>query len=360
VNRAPKPPFENSLEGPRLSVERIYRHGVLELIWPRPETESDADSILHAGMWVSLAYASIGWLNCANEHRTISGAIVFAFLTVAALGIRAGSLTAILSIFAFLAFASFACVVSFGLSVAPIALVVAPLLLLGSVRATRFLAVRQTPVAAGARLSVLVKKCWTRLWPLPGILLGLLGFSASITVLFGTALALYPMGVDGSMEPTLHTGDWIVSVNKPLMGAIHRGDLVPFPYWRPFGTERVVGLPGDRIQVEFGKLIRNGKEVAEPYRKQPYRGGLGDFPLPPEAFPDGVLRWEQRYAYPDSLKLGEAFVVPKDTYFLLNDDRNQLMDSRIFGPLSESNIAGRPILAYSARTGRWSLPRLIY
>jgi hypothetical protein len=110
-------------------------------------------------MWVSLAYASIGWLNCANEHRTISGAIVFAFLTVAALGIRAGSLTAILSIFAFLAFASFACVVSFGLSVAPIALVVAPLLLLGSVRATRFLAVRQTPVAADARLSVFVKKC---------------------------------------------------------------------------------------------------------------------------------------------------------------------------------------------------------
>ena len=110
VNRAPRPPFENSVEGPRLSIERIYRDGVLELIWPRPETESDADSILHAGMWVSLAYASIGWLNCANEHRAIAGAIVFAFFTVAALGIRAGSLTAILSIFAFLALASVACV----------------------------------------------------------------------------------------------------------------------------------------------------------------------------------------------------------------------------------------------------------
>ena len=362
VSRAPKPPFDNPVEGPRLSIQHMYRNGVFELIWPRLESESDADSILHGGMWISLAYALIGWLTCSSQGRPIAGSVVVAFFTVAALGVRTGSLTAILGIFAFLAFASIACLTPFGLSAAPVFLAVAPLLLLGSLKAARFLSATRTSIGAVSddRRWVCVINLWTSLRPLPSILVGLLGFSASMAVLFGTALALYPMGVDDSMEPALHTGDWIVSINRPLMGAAARGDLVVFRYWNVLGTERVVGLPGDRIRVESGKLILNGKAVAEPYCKQPYRGGLGDFPLPSEAFPDGFLRWEHWNAYRNGLKLGKAFVVPKDSYFLLNDDRNELMDSRIFGPLRNSDIAGRPLLAYGAQKNSWSFPRFVF
>jgi signal peptidase I len=194
---------------------------------------------------------------------------------------------AILSIFAFFAFACAACVIPFGWTDSPIYLITAPLLLIGSLKAVRFFAATRTSavVVTDAAWQVRAKNLCARLQPLPNILLGLLGASASLTVLFGTVLALYSMGSDSSMEPNLHSGDWIISVNAPLMETVRRGDLVSFPYWDTVVTRRVAGLPGDRIQVESGRLILNGKDVTEPYRTQPYGGSLGDFPLPSELFP---------------------------------------------------------------------------
>jgi signal peptidase I len=82
------------------------------------------------------------------------------------------------------------------------------------------------------------------------------------------------------------------------MGAVKRGQLIAFrDIWNGCAIERVTGLPGDHIEVRSGRLIRNGIAVPEPYREQPYRGGLGDFPLPTDAYPDGSIRWEHRTAY---------------------------------------------------------------
>jgi hypothetical protein len=108
--------------------------------------------------------------------------------------------------------------------------------------------------------------------------------------------------------------------------------------------------------VEAGKLILNGKFVPEPYVKKAYRGGPGDFPLPAEAFPDGSMRSEHADAYRQNLKKGDVFIVPRGAYFLLNDDRNELMDSRVLGPLRKHQVAGRPLLAFSP----WSLPRFLF
>jgi signal peptidase I len=357
--RPPKRSIDYPLKGPRLSIGRIYRHGMLQLIWPRLESELDADSVLHGGMWVLFAYALLGWLTYYFEGRSTAGILVLLFFAAAGLGLRVGSLAAILSVFSFFVFACIACVVPFGWTDSPTYLAVAPLLLIGSLKAARFLATTRTSaiVVTDAGWQVGAKNLWARLQPLPNILFGLLGASASLTVLFGTVLGIYSMGSDSSMGPNLHPGDWIISVNEPLMGTVHRGDLVSFPYWDTVVTRRVVGLPGDRIQVESGRLVLNGKDVTEPYRKQSYRGGLGDFPLPSEAFPNDFLRWEHQNAYGDRLKEGTAFVVPGDTYFLLNDDRNEVWDSRIFGPIRNSYIAGRPLLAYSAQKNPWSFPR---
>lgn len=336
----------HSTKTPCFSIGRIYENGLSQLVWPRLDSDLDAEVILDAGMWVSFAYGLLGWLTYFNQDRPIAGSFVFAFFAVSAMGVRAGSVGAVLGICAFLAFACLACLIPFEAILPALCLAGAPVLLLGSLRA--------------AKLETRVKPWWTALEPLPGVLLSLLGFSASTAVLLGTAFALYPTGGNYSMEPTLHNGDWIVSANASLAGTVHYGQLVVFrTHFGELGTERVAGLPGDRIQVDSGKLIRNGKLVDETYSHQPYRGGLGDFPLPSEAFPNEYIGWKHYDAYGDRLKRGKPYVVPEGSIFLLNDNRNNLEDSRIFGPVWDSNVVGRPLLAYNPLTNPWSLPRVV-
>src|SRR5215468_10224971 len=71
---------------------------------------------------------------------------------------------------------------------------------------------------------------------------------------------------------------------------VERGDIIAFLYpedIRQTYVKRVIGLPGDRIRLENGQLIRNGCRLAEPYtqhiagRADPYRD---QFPLAPDAF----------------------------------------------------------------------------
>jgi signal peptidase I len=352
----------HSIEGPRLTIERIHRNGVFELVWPRLQSQLDADCILQGGKWVSFAYGLAGWLAYFSERRPIAGLITAAFFVLAGLGIRTGSLGAIFGIFVFLSFTFATCVFTFGLTLSPICVAAAPILLVGSVKAARFVSSYEASpiVVTGTGWQASVKSLRKVLRPLQGILLGLLGILASVVVLFGTVLAIYSMGADNSVEPGLRPGGFIVSLTAPSMGAVHRGALVIFTYGTTVRTERVAGLPSDRIQVKAGRLIRNGKAIPEPYCTRPYRGGPGDFPLPSEAYTDEFTRWEHQYVYGDTLEQGKPFIVPTGSYFVLNDDRNELTDSRISGPVPAENIMGRPLLAYNARNGVWVLPRLVH
>jgi signal peptidase I len=322
VKRAP-----SAVEGPRLAIdERNYRNRLLDLAWPQLSSERNVDAILHFGMCVSLAYAFIGWLTCWADGRPVAGIVVFLFFAVAALCLRTGSFVAILAMFSFFGFAALVCGISGGWTVGVIYLLAAPLPLTGSARAARFAVYKPA-------------------FPIAGVMLGLLSVAASTTVLFGTVLALYPMRMD-----------WIVSLRAPLMGPVHRGDLVAFRNWNLEGIERVVGLPGDRIRVVSGKLIRNGKEVVQSCCQQPFTEYLGNFPLPRDAVFDGDLQFEYLNAYGDRLLNKTEFIVPDESYFLLNDNRNELLDSRVFGPVWTSHIVGRPLLAYRP----WRVPILLY
>jgi len=83
-------------------------------------------------------------------------------------------------------------------------------------------------------------------------------FVISLSVVSGT-----------SMRPTLHNGDRLL-VNKwdLLFGKPHRGDVITFEDPEEKGrylVKRVVGVPGDTIEVKSGKLYRNGKIANEPY-----------------------------------------------------------------------------------------------
>lgn len=119
-----------------------------------------------------------------------------------------------------------------------------------------------------------------------------------------------------SMEPSLYTGQMFL-VNK-VVYRLHppqRGDIIvfrsPVPP-PPIVIKRVIGKPGDTIEINAGKVYINGHLLEEPY-----------------------IMEAPSYSYgPET--------VPTDHYFLLGDNRNESGDSHdLFGPVPEENIIGK-------------------
>ncbi len=174
----------------------------------------------------------------------------------------------------------------------------------------------------------------------------------------------------GNMEPTLHVGDFVV-VSKssygfgpystaPLVGLIQRdststrrperGDIAVFrPPSEPDRdfVKRVVGLPGDRLQMIDGVLNINGVAVnLEPVgtlEVEIYRGSADVAQAYRETLPNGV-----NYTV---LDMGESeldntrvFVVPAEHYFMMGDHRDNSADSRLMsmvGYVPIENFVGR-------------------
>lgn len=127
-----------------------------------------------------------------------------------------------------------------------------------------------------------------------------------------------PVRVDGnSMYPTLHHGEiMIVSKMAYLLGEPERFDVVICHYPNRGNTnfvKRVVGLPGDTVQVKDGYLIVNGVIYAEKFLHE----------RPVENF--------------------GPFTVPEGQYFVMGDNRNNSNDSRRsgVGPLDQDDIVGK-------------------
>jgi signal peptidase I len=146
--------------------------------------------------------------------------------------------------------------------------------------------------------------------------------SAVASILF--ILFLYqPVRVEGtSMMPRLENHDRLF-INKFVyhFEAVNRGDVVVFHY--PLDPsksyiKRVIGLPGDRIQILHGRVWLNGKALREPYVPARYRDS-------------------------DSMP---AMTVPKDCYFVMGDHRSISSDSRAFGPVERSLIYGKAEFIY--------------
>lgn len=130
-----------------------------------------------------------------------------------------------------------------------------------------------------------------------------------------------------SMEPTLVPGDRII-VNKFLYRFTEpaRGDVVVFKYpkdpKRDF-IKRIVGLPGDTLEIRNSMLYVNGELVEEPYLS------------PGITFPDfGPVQ------------------IPADAYYTFGDNRNNSEDSRFWGEVPAENMLGKAVVIY------WPLSRL--
>jgi signal peptidase I len=132
----------------------------------------------------------------------------------------------------------------------------------------------------------------------------------------------------GSMLPTLQIGDHIL-VNKFLyyFQPIRRGDIIVFKFpqdeTRDF-IKRVVGLPGDTVEVRGTHVLINGAPLDESYAV------YGDWP---------VGRFGERE------KLG-PLVVPPDRLFMMGDNRDHSMDSRVWGFLDVHKVKGKAFIVY--------------
>jgi signal peptidase I len=120
--------------------------------------------------------------------------------------------------------------------------------------------------------------------------------------------------VSTSMEPTLKEGDSVL-VDKLSGAEPRRGELIAFraPESDDVLVKRVVGLGGDRVGIEDGRLVVNGRRRDEPY-----------------ADPEAI----------DSVFFGPV-EVPEEAVFVLGDNRGDSVDSRDFGSVREDAILGR-------------------
>jgi signal peptidase I len=151
----------------------------------------------------------------------------------------------------------------------------------------------------------------------------------------------------GSMEPNLLIGDHLL-VNKfvfaPTLSsaertllpttAIRRGDIVVFKYpedpERDF-IKRVVGLPGETIELRDHQVHVNGRAIEEPYAHYlPRPQGMGGG----EITSDDV---RERYG---------PVQVPAGSVFVMGDNRDNSQDSRYWGFLPKENIKGKALLIY--------------
>jgi signal peptidase I len=159
----------------------------------------------------------------------------------------------------------------------------------------------------------------------------------------------------GSMEPTLLVGDHII-VNKLVFGLrmpdsffgatpfadeipygkyilqlerVHRGDIVVFVFPEDQSKDfikRVIGVPGDVIEVKGGMLYVNRVRAADPH---------AHFEIPPGQRVDSS---ERDFFGP--------LTVPSDHYFMMGDNRDRSYDSRFWGSVTRDAIEGRAMFIY--------------
>src|ERR1043166_5317435 len=170
----------------------------------------------------------------------------------------------------------------------------------------------------------------------------------------------------GSMEHTLLVGDFLL-VNKLVYGAevpfTHSrlprlreprvGDVIVFE-WPEDPTKnfvkRLVGVPGDTLEMREGLLVRNGSSMRERYVEHTEP----DMDPAPEDF-----RWQRDYlvktaaaaaGYHPSRNNWGPLVVPEKNYFVLGDNRDNPHDSRYWGFVPDSLVKGRPFVIYYSYT----------
>ena len=181
-----------------------------------------------------------------------------------------------------------------------------------------------------------------------------LGVAFVIFIVFRYFLVQTFVITSGSMENTLLVGDFLV-VNKVAMGSRipltniripgyaepQRGDILVFdpPHEDTLIlVKRLVGMPGDTLEMRDKVLYRNGEPLYEPYvvtTQQP-------------DYSDRKMLWQQEFVlggprddYQPSRDTWGPIVIPPERYFMLGDNRDTSLDGRTWGLLERWRLEGR-------------------
>jgi signal peptidase I len=197
---------------------------------------------------------------------------------------------------------------------------------------------------------------------------------ALLIALFLRVLFFQPFTIpSASMEPNLYEGDYII-VSKYSYGysrhsipfsppifdgrilerPAHRGDIVVFKLPRDGHTDyvkRLIGLPGDRIQMKAGLLYINGQQVKREalpgVREDSGYGFVRDVQRYRETLPGGKSFITNDFGPDNDLDNTDVFVVPEGHYFMMGDNRDNSSDSRVLpeaggvGFVPAENLVGK-------------------
>jgi signal peptidase I len=145
----------------------------------------------------------------------------------------------------------------------------------------------------------------------------------TLLIFFGIRLVVQNFKIEGmSMEPNLHDGQYLLVDKFSYLGSgePQRGDVIVFESWSPDKDfiKRVIGLPGEHIQLRDDGIFINDVLLDEPYLDQASGGN-------------------------DNLNLGP------DEYYVMGDNRNNSSDSRNHGPMKGDQIIGKAWFTYWPR-----------
>jgi len=209
----------------------------------------------------------------------------------------------------------------------------------------------------------------TSVWLIVSVILGgLVVLAAPFLVL--RSFLFQPFNTpSGSMEPTLQIGDYFFASKYPY--GFSRYSLPYSPSWfsgRIFGAEprygdlvvyrlpgnlsvdyikRVVGLPGDRVQMIAGQLYLNGAPVKHE-RLTDVIVGNGRAKKWRETLPNGVSYETLDLVENGALDNTKVYIVPPGHYFMLGDNRDNSQDSRVavHGDIPFENLIGRAEIVF--------------
>jgi signal peptidase I len=161
----------------------------------------------------------------------------------------------------------------------------------------------------------------------------------------------------GGMDETLKAGEQLLVVRT---SSFERGDLIVFRDPQSLTqrlVSRIIGIKGDRIQIVSKQLVLNGKLVEEPYAH--HRTNYID------RFRDNFPHEPGIHIHPGLIQMlvqnvvnGEV-VVPANSYFVLGDNRDYSVDSRLWGIVPYKAVLGKPFLIYDSEIPERKYQRVI-